>query len=103
MATKAIARRRSQGMTIPVAVIGGLLPAAGALIEANRSGGMGGVLQWSSILTTGYDPADGSWKPGIAFRKLYGPLALGFVVHKLAGRLGINRALGRAGVPLIRI
>lgn len=31
------------------------------------------------------------------------PVMVGILVHKLAGRLGINRALGRAGVPIIRI
>lgn len=31
------------------------------------------------------------------------PLLAGMAAHYVAGKIGINRALGRAGVPLIRI
>lgn len=113
MATKTIVRRvylkakrrhHARGFTVPAAVIGGLLPATGALITAAKSGGMGGVVQWSSILTTGYDPADGQWKPRIALEKLYLPLAAGVLVHKfVGGKLGVNRMLANAGVPFIRL
>jgi len=33
----------------------------------------------------------------------YGPIAVGAVVHYLANRLGVNRMLSTAKVPLIRI
>jgi len=31
------------------------------------------------------------------------PLAVGVLVHKVAGRLGINRAIASTGIPFIRI
>jgi hypothetical protein len=31
------------------------------------------------------------------------PVASGFLVHMFAGKLGINRAIARAGIPLIRL
>ena len=33
----------------------------------------------------------------------YGPIALGFAVHWMASKFGVNRMLGRAKVPIIRI
>lgn len=103
MAKKKATRRGGKGFTLPVALLAGLAPALGQEISAYKSGGFGGVLQWTSLLTTGYDPADNQWKPGVAMQYFYGPLAVGYVAHKLASRLGINRALGQAGVPIFRL
>lgn len=112
MATRTITRYRSRpkarhhrrgGMTIPVSLIGGLMPMAADIISATRVGGMEAALGHVSLCTTGYDPADGKWKPGFALQKLYGPMFVAMMVHKLAGRLGINRMLGKARVPLFRI
>jgi len=33
----------------------------------------------------------------------YSPVAAGLLVHMLASRLGANRMLGQAGVPILRI
>jgi len=97
-------RRRSKGgFTLPLAVVGGLVPAGADIHSAYKIGGAEAALGHVSLVTTGYDPADGAWKPAFAFQKLYGPLFVGFMVHKLAAQLGINRALGRAGVPFVRI
>lgn len=99
-------RRRSRGkgkFTIPMAVIGGLVPAGADILSAWKVGGAEAALGHVSLVSTGYDPADGQWKPSFAMQKLYGPLFIGFMVHKIAGRLGINRALGKAGVPFVRI
>jgi hypothetical protein len=97
-------RRRSKGgFTLPLAVVGGLVPAGADILSAYKIGGAEAALGHVSLVTTGFDPADGSWKPGFAFQKLYGPLFVAFMVHKLAARLGINRALGRAGVPFVRV
>lgn len=49
------------------------------------------------------------WHPRFGFhvnfiKKGFVPLVLGLLVHKVVGgTLGVNRALGRAGVPFIRI
>lgn len=114
MATRAIARRRprtivrrvgrrAQHMTIPLAIVGGLVPMGADIVSAYRVGGIEAALGHLSLCTTGYDPADGQYKPMFAVKKLYGPLLLGAIVHKAAGRLGINRMLAKTGIPLLRI
>jgi hypothetical protein len=100
---KAKARRRANNMTIPLAVVGGLVPAAYDVLAGYRANGLDGALGHVSLVTTGYDPGDGEWKPAYALQKLYGPLALGALVHKAAGKLGINRMLASAGIPIFRI
>jgi len=95
--------RRKGGMTLPLAVIGGLVPAAADIVSAYKIAGLDGALGHVSLCTTGYDPSDGQWKPSFAFQKLYGPLFLGTLVHKLAGRFGVNRMLASSGIPFIRI
>jgi hypothetical protein len=94
---------RRGGMTVPLSLIGGLMPMAADIVSATRVGGIEAALGHVSLCTTGYDPADGKWKPGFAMQKLYGPMFVAMMAHKLAGRLGINRMLGKAGVPLFRI
>jgi len=117
MATKAIATRRGRtvyvsrgrarsrraAMTIPVALAAGFVPMIADIVSAYKIGGTEAAAGHVSLCTTGYDPADGKWKPMFAFQHLYGPLLAGVLVHKLAGRLGINRALSRAGIPLLRV
>lgn len=111
MATRAIGRRgafrrvgrRSKQMSIPLAVVGGFVPMGADVLSAFRIGGVEAALGHVSLCTTGYDPSDGKWKPMFAVQKLYGPLLLGAVVHKVANKLGINRALAGAGIPLLRV
>jgi hypothetical protein len=114
MAAKAIARRRTRTivrrvghrakrMTIPLAIVGGFVPMGVDLVSAFKVGGIEAALGHVSLCTTGYDPADGIWKPMFAVKKLYGPLLLGTIVHKAAGRLGINRMLASMGIPLVRV
>ncbi len=95
--------RRRGGFTLPLAVIGGLVPAGVDVLAAFKIGGAQTALEHVSLCTTGYDPADNVWKPDFAARKLYGPLLLGTIVHKLASKLGINRMIARSGIPVVRI
>jgi hypothetical protein len=107
MATRAIRRRRvgrrSKSMGIPLAIVGGFVPMGTDIISAYKVGGVSAALGHVSLCTTGYDPADNKWKPMFAVEKLYGPLLLGAIVHKAANRLGINRMLASAGIPLLRV
>lgn len=96
---------RKGGMTIPLAVVAGFAPLAlGEIGAAKRalSGDMAGASQQAVIYATGYnlDTKSFHWP---TFVGSYGPIVAGMVVHKLAGRLGVNRALASAGVPFIRI
>jgi hypothetical protein len=104
--TRTIVRRvghRAKKMTIPLAIVGGFVPMGSDLVSAYKVGGIEAMLGHVSLCTTGYDPADGKWKPMFAAKYLYGPVLLGAFVHKAANRLGINRMLASAGVPLLRI
>jgi hypothetical protein len=46
--------------------------------------------------------ADGQFHADQIMRT-YAPMAAGVVIHKMAGRFGLNGALGRAKVPLLRV
>lgn len=108
-AYKAGVKARSTGkhhkpkMTIPLAIVGGFVPMGVDLVSAFRIGGIEATLGHVSLCTTGYDPSDGQWKPMFAAKKLYGPLLLGTIVHKVAGGLGINRMIAKSGIPIFRI
>jgi hypothetical protein len=86
-------------MTIPMAVV---LPTAALAVngaKAIMAGGDNGTN--FAHYVTGMD-AQGKfhadWIVGA-----YGPIIGGALVHYAAGRFGVNRALGRAKIPLIRI
>jgi len=106
MAKRRSTKRHSKaGMTIPLAVVAGFAPLALGEIGAVRralAGDTAGAAQQAVIYATGYntDTKSFHWP---TFMGSYGPILAGMVVHKLAGRLGVNRALGKAGVPFIRI
>jgi len=98
-------QHRKASMTIPVAVVAGFAPLGFGLVSAGKralSGDMAGASQELVIRTTGWNQDTKSWNSGI-FMQSYGPILAGLLVHKLAGRLGVNRALGRAGVPFLRV
>lgn len=97
-------RRRSRNMTIPLGVTLPLIP---PVIKAyhvyeDTNSFESGIRNYVAYYTgyTGNPAKAWEWeymKTG-AF-----PLLAGFVAHKLAGRFGINRMLGSAGVPIVRI
>lgn len=110
-------RRRSRSMTVPLGVVIGLAP--GVTTVANyikafgwrplyATQGAGDYRGWLDVLCNIY--------LGISPNKAYGsyftpwglpsglyPLLAGVGIHKLAGMFGVNRLLGRAHVPFIRI
>ena len=97
------ARRKASGMTLPVAVIAGFAPIAIHTLEGYKAGGVKGALNDLSAYTTGYVPADGQWKPAHLVEGM-GPVILGIMVHKyVGGKMGVNRMLTSAGVPLVRL
>jgi hypothetical protein len=117
MATRAIARRsrtvylrrahrRAKSMTIPLGVIAGLAPTAMFALEGFQlPGTQGGIKEAGHRLTmrmTGYEWKGGGFSGG-ELMKGWMPILLGVFAHKAANRLGINRALARSGVPLLRI
>lgn len=84
--------RRRKSMTIPVAPIAGLLAVASADIDAYKNGGVKGLAVMMQDQFIGKYAAP-----------TYTAIGMGFGAHWLANRLGINRMMGAARIPLIRI
>lgn len=113
MATKAIARRRPRavfvtrsrsraGKRIPLAVLAGMVPLAYTAYSTWKAGQPELVGRRIVAGLTGFDYGDGKWKPG---EMRYGlvPILGGFMIHKLAGKLGVNRAIAKSGIPWVAI
>jgi len=113
MATKAVTRYRTRFVrrprsrsksktTIPLAVVAGFVPLATFAYEGYQAGGLYNAAARVAQRLTGYDSTYRVFIPA-ELMKGWGPILAGFGVHWLASRIGINRALGRAGVPLLRL
>lgn len=97
-------RRKKKGFTVPLAVVAGFMPIVGNYQRIRGQGftqGKAAVEAAGAI--TGYSVNSSKW----SFQTLreggsWGILA-GMIVHKVASRVGINRALASAGIPFIRI
>jgi len=91
--------RGGNKMTLPLAVVGGFMPTVTGVWN-NRSS----VTAVGDYLKGAYVGLDSSnnFNPSLMRGGLM-PAAVGFIVHMIAGRLGINRAIARAGVPFIRV
>lgn len=95
-------KRRAPKKTLPIAPLLGMGTLALWSYDGWRAGGLNSGMNRLLLGLTGYDRADGTVKPKY-MRHGTLPIILGLLAHKAAGSLGFNRALGRAGVPYIRI
>jgi len=91
-------------MTIPLAIIAGLAPTAIHAADALQvnAGGPKVALARVGSRMTGYNALTGTFS-GSELMMGWAPLLVGALAHKAANRLGINRMLSSAGIPLIRI
>jgi len=108
-------KRKRAGFTLPMAVIVPLVagpfvppgPAGwGTPANAAMAGDWADAARTACVSYTFFDPgkpgvkSEGfKWDGGNAIKMLL----IGFLVHWVAGKLGVNRALGRAKVPVARI
>lgn len=95
-------RSRRKGMTLSLAVAAGFAPAVAHAVQGYQAKGLDGAAHNTVVGFTGYD----YWAHKLDMGALrYGliPAVGGVLVHKIAGKLGINRALASAGIPFIRI
>jgi hypothetical protein len=95
--------RRSTGLriTVPLAIVAGMAGPGIKLWEAR--GSASGMAREAGRIFTGFDFWSGQFVPGAM---KYGtlPILMGFLVHWVIGsKLGLNRAIARSGLPLIRI
>jgi len=99
MAKKNVKKKKPQ-MTIPIAIVAGFVPGAMSLYEARSSPETFG--RQASRIYTGFDPVGGKYNlQDMRFGTF--PIFGGFLVHKVASALGVNRALGAAKMPFLRI
>ena len=95
-------RKRAQ-TTLPLAVVAGFFPPARIILAESQGGrGIQGGAVAASRIFLGYDSNTAQWD----FRQLqygFGPILMGFAIHKVAQMVGINRALASARIPFIRI
>jgi len=99
--TSALRRRGKRAFTLPLAVLAGLAPGIGQLWKA-KSYGFSQVANVACRNYVGYDPDSGRMTGAFLGYGLL-PMLAGFLVHTLAGKVGVNRALGRAGIPVFRL
>ena len=108
-----MARRKSRkrrSLTIPLAPVIGVSAGLFAPAKGHTEGPVAMIMKgnfedafWQLTKNyTGLDYKTGNWDLENLKRGLL-PLIIGIATHKVASYLGINRALGRARVPLIRI
>lgn len=112
MATKTITRYRTRtvkarrrgraGFTVPLGIVGGFAPLLYGMYTGFQRGGFADAATEATFRLTGYHLMEKRFSQQMLVQG-WTPIILGFVLHKLAGKFGINRALAQAGVPIIRI
>lgn len=90
--------RRARKMTLPVAVVAGFMPAVVGVWNRRNS-----VTEIGNYLQSGFTGVSNGQFNFANLRQGLIPVAAGFIAHMVAGRLGINRAIAQARIPLIRI
>jgi hypothetical protein len=101
----AMSRRRKAKMTIPLGIVAGFIPAINdARVNSSNFGGIGNSAMHTAAGLIGWDTVTNKWV-GLTQMKAAGAggVLIGFAAHYIASKMGVNRALGRAGVPFIRI
>ena len=92
-----------RNFTVPLALVAGIAGGTASTVGvAMRTKDVGKTLAELSSAWTGYNPTTGIWDPTTMQRGLL-PALVGLIVHLGASKLGANKALGRAHVPLVRI
>lgn len=97
-----VVRTRANGRAkrqIPIAVYAGFAPLVLQSWQQFQIGGADFLARTLVSNLTGYSLSDRKWYLNDLVRG-WTPIVAGMVLHKLADRLGINRALSRSGLPL---
>lgn len=90
-------------MTLPISVLAGFAVPVVRIVDTGMQSGMRAATDLASMAFTGYDPSTGKFNWAM-LKWGTGPVIAGILVHKfIGGTLGVNRALARAGVPVLRL
>lgn len=102
MAKKRQKGHHKKGFTLPIAALAGFVPLALKGKADLEAGGLPYLGRGLCLRTTGINVDDGKWYPHYLMEGV-GPIILGGLIHKLASKVGINRMLASAGIPILRI
>lgn len=100
---RSVTRRRAK-TTIPLAVVAGFLPLGldvGAQLQSGNWKSAGQVMVHNLLGLNLFGGGNNFDSQGFA-HGIY-PIALGFGAHWAASKLGVNRVIARARIPLLRI
>jgi len=95
-------RSKRGGFALPLAAIAGFAPLASYTIADMQGGGLPLVAKGLSWRLTGWNVDANKFDASGLWQGLF-PILGGVLVHKIASKLGVNRALAGAGVPFVRI
>lgn len=91
-----------KGFTLPISVVAGMAPGLVAIGTSADKLGWEAAARTAGLIYTGWDYTTGKFN--IKNMSLgFMPIAVGMIVHKVAGMLGINKAIAAAGIPVFRI
>lgn len=93
--------RHNRKFTLPIAIVAGFIPGVTKTIAGFQTGGLQGGARVAGNIYLGYDMDTAKFNFAL-MRHGLGPVILGTIVHKVAGILGVNRAIARAGIPILR-
>lgn len=88
--------------TLPLAVVAGFAPGATFAYTGLKAGGVTGGMNNLAYAYGGFDAGTGKFNMAGLYRGTI-PAVGGFIIHMIASRLGVNRALASAGIPILRI
>jgi hypothetical protein len=91
-------------MSIPLALVAGISVPLLQVVSSipNGANGPNGYMDVTQRIFTGSSPSYPGFNAGW-FKWSYYPILVGAFAHWLAGKAGVNKAIARSGIPLIRI
>lgn len=96
--------RKKRGFTVPIAVAAGASVGIANVLNAIKPGvPIGTAISFeASRAYLGFNTISNTWNMGDMWRGTF-PLFIGLGVHKVASKLGVNRMLASAGIPIFRV
>ena len=88
--------------TLPLAIVAGVAPLAYDIGVQIKNGDLKQAGMVAAHNVVGYNGWTGGWDTAGLKTGLI-PILAGALVHKIAGAMGINSAIARAGIPILRI
>jgi len=95
--------RRSRAFTVPIAVVAGFTPLVASGVRGWQNETFRGMGKEVLYALTGVDiDNEPHFNPSFMINGTV-PILMGLVVHKIAGRMGLNRLIASTGIPYLRI